>query len=106
MTVRLLLTNSNPKTQQGDGDAQDDRMQQDLNDRQKHKREEEIPVYAVLCHMFLLSLLNTEHDMKPMQDPTGYSVPFTSTMQRMPNTMMGIILQETDFSLGRTGAWR
>jgi len=54
MTAGLLLTNSNPKTQQGDGDTQDDRMQQDLNDRQKRKREEEIPVYAVLCHMFLL----------------------------------------------------
>lgn len=54
MTVELLLTNSNPKTQQGNGDMQDDGMQQDLNDRQKRKCEEEIPVYAVLCHMFLL----------------------------------------------------
>lgn len=85
---------------------QDDRMQQDLNDRQKRKCEEEIPVYTVLCHMFLLQPLSGGRGMKPMQDPTGYSVPFTSTTRRMPNTMMGIILRETDFILGRIGAWR
>jgi len=60
-TITYELQSKDPAEQR---DTQDDRMQQDLDDRQKRKREEEVPVYTVLCHMFRIFSAFREHDTK------------------------------------------
>lgn len=54
LTSYPILTYSEANTKGCDGEAANQGMQNDLQDREKSQRKEEVPMYTVLRYMFLV----------------------------------------------------
>lgn len=54
LTTYLVLTDSEANTKGCDGEATNQGMQNDLQDREKSQRKEEVPMDTILRYMFLV----------------------------------------------------